>query len=64
MKLFFRLLGIWLLFGCVQAAWPQTTAGPKVDRVDIKYNGPKSVSDFITACRKLRFWKREDAVAF
>jgi len=45
MKLFFRLLGIWLLFGCVQAAWPQTTAGPKVDRVDIKYNGPASVSE-------------------
>ena len=44
MKLFLRLLGIWLLFGCVQAAWPQTTAGPKVDRVDIQYKGPASRS--------------------
>ncbi|HEX7619070.1 MAG TPA: POTRA domain-containing protein, partial [Verrucomicrobiae bacterium] len=43
MKLFFRLLGIWLLLGCAQVAWPQT-AGPKVDRVDIQYVGPTNVS--------------------
>ena len=43
MKLFFRLLGIWLLLGCAQDAWSQT-AGPKVDRVDIQYIGPTNVS--------------------
>ncbi|MGA2853005.1 MAG: outer membrane protein assembly factor BamA [Verrucomicrobiota bacterium] len=49
MKLFFRLFGIWLLLGCAQVAWPQA-AGPKVDRVDIKYVGPASVSEqFIRA---------------
>ncbi len=35
-----------------------------LDAACIKLDGPKSVSDFITACRKLRFWKREEAVAF
>jgi outer membrane protein insertion porin family len=44
MKSFFRLFGIWLLLGCAQLAWAQA-AGPKVDRVDIKYVGPKSVSE-------------------
>lgn len=44
MKLICRLLGIWLLLGCAQAAWSQL-AGPKVDRVDIKYVGPASVSE-------------------
>jgi outer membrane protein insertion porin family len=54
MKLFFRLLGIWLLLGCAQVAWPQTT-GPKVDRVDIKYVGPASVSEqFIRANMSLK----------
>jgi outer membrane protein insertion porin family len=43
MKLLFRLLGIWLLLGCAQVAWPQT-AGWKVDRVDIQYVGPTNVS--------------------
>ena len=55
MKLFLRLLGIWLLLGCAQAAWSQTTAGPKVDRVDIQYVGPKSVSEqFIRANIRLK----------
>ena len=44
MKLFFRLFGIWLLLGCAPVAWSQT-AGPKIDRVDIKYVGPASVSE-------------------
>jgi outer membrane protein insertion porin family len=54
MKLFFRLLGIWLLLGCAQVAWSQTT-GPKIDRVDIKYVGPASVSEqFIRANMSLK----------
>src|SRR5882724_2933172 len=44
MKLFFRLFAIWLLLGCAQLAWSQAT-GPKIDRVDIKYVGPDSVSE-------------------
>lgn len=44
MKLFFRLFGICLLLGCASAAWAQT-AGLKIDRVDIKYVGPASVSE-------------------
>src|SRR5471032_3507217 len=45
MKLFFRLLGIWLLLGCcVQVVWSQA-AGPKIDRVDVKFVGPDSVSE-------------------
>ncbi len=44
MKFSLRLAGIWLLLGCAQIAWPQV-AGPKVDRVDIKYVGPASVSE-------------------
>src|ERR1035438_6959163 len=49
MKLRLRLFGIWLLLGCAQLAWSQP-AGPKVDRVDIQYVGPKSVSEqFIRA---------------
>jgi outer membrane protein insertion porin family len=49
MKSFFRLFGIWLLLGCAQLAWSQAS-GPKIDRVDIKYVGPASVSEqFIRA---------------
>ena len=44
MKLFFRLFGICLLLGCAPAVWSQT-AGLKIDRVDIKYVGPASVSE-------------------
>jgi len=44
MKLFFRLFGVWLLFGCAPVAWPQM-AGTKIDRVDIKYAGPATVSE-------------------
>ena len=44
MKLFLRLFGIWLLLGCAQVVWSQAT-GPKIDRVDIKFVGPASVSE-------------------
>ena len=54
MKLFLRLIGIWLLLGCAQAAWAQP-AGPKVDRVDINYVGPTNVSQqFIRANIRLK----------
>jgi outer membrane protein insertion porin family len=39
-----RCFGIWLLLGCAAAAWAQA-AGPKIDRVDIKFVGPASVSE-------------------
>ncbi len=44
MKLFFRLFGIWLLLGGASAVWAQP-AGPKIDRVDVKFIGPASVSE-------------------
>src|ERR1017187_8330424 len=44
MKLFSRLFGIGLLLGCASVAWAQP-AGPKIDRVDVKYIGPASVSE-------------------
>jgi len=44
MKLFIRLFGIWLLLGCAQLAWSQA-ADLTIDRVDIKYVGPESVSE-------------------
>src|SRR5208337_292864 len=54
MKFFLRLFGIWLLLGCASAAWSQTT-GPKIDRVDVKFVGPASVSEpFIRANIRLK----------
>ncbi len=44
MKVLCRLFGLWLLLGFAQAAWSQE-AGPKIDRVDIQYVGPASVSE-------------------
>jgi outer membrane protein insertion porin family len=44
MKFFFRLFAVWLLLGCAQAAWSQT-AGPKIDRVEVKFVGPATVSE-------------------
>jgi outer membrane protein insertion porin family len=44
MKLFSRLFGIWLLLGCAWAVWAQP-AGPKIDRVDVKFVGPATVSE-------------------
>ena len=43
-----------MLLGCATAAWAQST-GPKIDRVDIKFVGPASVSeDFIRSNIKLK----------
>ncbi len=54
MKFFRRLFAAWLLFVCVSAAWAQP-AGPKIDRVDIKYIGPASVSEpFVRANIRLK----------
>ncbi|HEY1718867.1 MAG TPA: POTRA domain-containing protein, partial [Verrucomicrobiae bacterium] len=48
MKFIFRLLGIWLLLGCAIAR--AQTAGPKIEKVDIKFVGPAAVSEqFIRA---------------
>ena len=44
-----------MLLGCATAAWAQDAAGPKIDRVDIKYVGPEAVSeDYIRANIKLK----------
>ena len=54
MKFFFRLFAAWLLLACASAAWAQP-AGPKIDRVDIKYIGPASVSEpFVRANIRLK----------
>lgn len=44
MKSFSRVFGTCVMLGCATAAWSQTT-GLKIDRVDIKYVGPASVSE-------------------
>jgi len=44
MKLISRLFGIWLLLGCASVVWAQP-AGPKIERVDVKFIGPASVSE-------------------
>jgi outer membrane protein insertion porin family len=44
MKLISRLFGLWLLLGCASAVWAQP-AGPKIDRVDVKFIGPASVGE-------------------
>jgi outer membrane protein insertion porin family len=54
MKLFLCLFGIWLMLGCASTAWSQTT-GPKIDRVDVKFVGPASVSEqFVRANIRLK----------
>jgi catalase len=35
-----------------------------LDEACVRLDGPKSIDEFIIACRKLRFWKREEAVSF
>jgi outer membrane protein insertion porin family len=44
MKFIYRLLGTWLVLGCVSAAWAQPL-GPKINRVDVKFIGPASASE-------------------
>src|ERR1035438_7711942 len=44
MKFFLRLYAVWLLLGCAPVAWSQT-AGPKIDRVVVKFVGPATVSE-------------------
>jgi outer membrane protein insertion porin family len=54
MKLFFRLIGVWLLLACAQVAWSQA-AGPTIDGVDIKFIGPPQVSqEFIRSNIRVR----------
>jgi len=44
MKSIIRPLGVSMILGCATAAWAQST-GPKIDRVEIKFVGPASVSE-------------------
>ena len=54
MKSIIKPLGMSLVLGCATAAWAQS-AGPKIDRVDIKFVGPESVSEeFIRSNIKLK----------
>jgi outer membrane protein insertion porin family len=54
MKSIIRPLGVSLLLGCATTVWAQDV-GPKIDRVDIKYIGPQSISeDYIRANLKLK----------
>ena len=54
MKSIIRPLGISLALGCATTAFAQT-AGPKIDRVDIKFVGPSSIGeDFIRSNLKLK----------
>jgi len=54
-KSIIRPLGVSLLLGCATAAWAQNAAGPKIDRVDIKFVGPSSISeDLIRSNIKLK----------
>jgi len=55
MKSIIRPLGISMLLGCATTAWAQESAGPKIDRVDIKFVGPASVSeDFVRSNIRLK----------
>jgi outer membrane protein insertion porin family len=55
MKSIIRPLGFSMLLGCATAAWAQDASGPKIDRVDVKFIGPESVSeDYIRANIKLK----------
>ena len=35
-----------------------------LDAACVKLGSSKSINDFITACPKLRLWKREETVSF
>ncbi|HEV2331237.1 MAG TPA: POTRA domain-containing protein [Verrucomicrobiae bacterium] len=45
MKFCFRLLAVWLLLACAFAARSQESTGPKIDKVNIQYIGPASISE-------------------
>ncbi|HTY88687.1 MAG TPA: outer membrane protein assembly factor BamA [Candidatus Acidoferrum sp.] len=54
MKFLSRLFGTWLVLGCAAAVWAQPL-GPKVDRVDVKFVGPATVSEqFVRANLRLK----------
>ena len=54
LKSILKPVGVCLLLGCATGAFGQTM-GPKIDRVDVKYIGPASVSEaFVRANIKLR----------
>src|SRR5271155_2654292 len=54
MKSIIKPLGVSMLLGCATAALAQS-AGPKIDRVDVKFVGPASVSEeFIRSNIKLK----------
>ncbi len=54
MKSIIKPLGVSLVLGCATAALAQS-AGPKIDRVDVKFVGPASVSEqFVLANIKLK----------
>src|ERR1700761_1032120 len=54
MKSFFKPLGVTVLLGCATAALAQN-AGNKIDRIDIKFVGPASVSEeFVRSNIKLK----------
>ncbi len=44
MKSMIKPLGVSMVLGCAVTALAQTT-GPKIDRVDVKFVGPASVSE-------------------
>ena len=53
--------------GYTQAAMPLLEKAGVADALDeacVELEGAKSINDFIIACRKLRFWKREETVSF
>ena len=53
--------------GYTDAAMPLFKKAGIADGLDeacVKLDDPQSAGDFITACRKLRFWKREESVSF
>src|ERR1039457_4694089 len=54
MKSIIKPLGVSMVLGCATAAWGQSM-GPKIDRVDVKFVGPASVSEeFIRSNIKLK----------
>jgi catalase len=53
--------------GYAEAAMPlfeKAGIAGSLDDACVQFDGPKSIGNFISACRQLRFWKREGAVSF